>query len=188
MKTSPRLLLKVLVDCLAALEFPATYEGAESPFAGKKLFDVVKTFDLDDLGLAFQELLVFKKRVAIVVLNQERQTSQIMGRMLEVNFHEDFSVLISDQSYKNRQLALVGDDTTPGVLMLSDVLVQAMLGELSTGYVCVPHDGELFAITGKDRETQIGRIGWRQDLTLHGGRLTRSLSRQAMQTYAPGGA
>lgn len=175
------------MDAVTALQFPATWEGSPCLFTGN-VFETVKAFDLDDLALAFEELLVFKNRVAFVVLTDEQQSTLTKGMTLTTIFRDEFSILCSDRSYKNRQLALLGDATTPGVMMLGDILVQGIMGEPSPGYVCEPTGGEMFALAGETRDDEIGRIGWRQNVRMHGGREERSLSRLALQTFAPTGA
>ena len=185
MKAAPTKLISVLVAYLTAIKFPATYNGAACPFSGQSMFDAVKVFDMEDIVAAFAELLVFKNRAAFIVMTHERQDSRISGRNMEVFFHNEFAILISDRSYKNRNLALIGDATTPGVLLISDVLVQAMIGEIQAGYLCEPNGGEVFALSGKERDNEVGRIGYRQDVTLHGGTIVKPLSRIISQTYAP---
>lgn len=184
MKTGQNKILRVLMDALSAIQFPATYDDAPCLFTGP-VFESVRAFDFDDIALAFEELLVFKNRVAFVVMTDEAQSSAIEGRVMTTVFHDDFSILCSDRSYKNRQLALLGDATTPGVNMIADILVKSIMGEIAPGFVCEPKGGEMFALTGETRDNEIGRIGWRQHVIMHGGREARDLSRQALLTLAP---
>lgn len=181
MKAPPINLLNVLVAYLTAVRFPATYNGTACAFSGQLMFETVKVFDMADFAVAIEEMLLVKKRVAIIVPMEERQAASISGLNMIVTFRNDYAILMSDRSYKNRQLALVGDTTTPGCLLMSDVLVQGMTGEIASGFVCEPGGGDVFAFSGENRDNETGRIGWRQDVTMHGGRIERQLSRAALQ-------
>jgi hypothetical protein len=176
-----------VVSFLEDLKFPEIYNDTACTFAGQTIFDAVKVFDLEDIGKAFEELLIFKARACFVVLAEESQEVTYKGANQITQFKNHIALIYADRSYKNRQLSLVGDTTTPGVLMIQDILINELAGEPIDGMVCELGGGELFAIDGKDRDNTIGRIGWRQDVVLHSGRIVRQLSRETLKIYAPNG-
>lgn len=170
----PRTALNNLVTAITAITLPAAY-GSDMV-----AFDKVKIFDLQDLGVAMEELFLYADRIALIGVDSIRHESSISGRTLEVNLSMSVTVVFSDRRFSDRQKALMGDsDTTPGTLQLQKILRDAISGELAGGAIAKPGDGRLLVIENEKRANETGRIAFAQDFNLSLGWDSASLSRAA---------
>lgn len=171
MLTDPRDILTAFKTLLEGIELPVAYGGMA--------FQEVRIFDFEDLAKAIEELFAFKDRVAFVILENVQHQVEIMGRQMTCRRTVDLTVLLADRHWGNRQLALMGDvSSTPGAIQLADLVVDAVTGE-HEGLTVKPGTGEIFALEGRARDNAPGRIAWRQEFTVAGGRLLERLSREA---------
>lgn len=184
MRVPTKQVLDRLVVAIQAMRFPAKLGTITHPFAGELIFESgsVKIFDLMDMTKAFAELLVFTKRAAFIVIEASTASDTVNGNRTSQDYRDRFTIFCSDRSYKNRELALSGDSTTPGVLIIKDAIEKSIFGELGEGAFARPGDGDIFAITGDNRDEQNGRIGWAQVVIVDCGREDRSLNGRAAVT------
>jgi hypothetical protein len=178
MLTDPRTILSTVKTVIEAIELPESYGD------GVKAFQEVKIYDLEDLLKAIEELLTFKDRVAIMVMDNAQHDTEILGRQLTAKRTIELTVLLADRHWGNRQIALLGSSPegpqeTPGAIQLSHLLINGITGEQSGGIIVQPGFGEIFALEGKTRDNATGRIAWRQEFTIAAGRLLKTLSRAA---------
>lgn len=169
----PRIALNELVTQITALQLPASF--GEDVAA----FDKVRVFDLQDLAKAFEELFVYANRVAFVALEGVTHQNTVTGRTLTTERSLNIKVLFSDRRFSDRQKALIGDDTTPGALLLEKLLVDHLAGELPSGAVVLPGSGQLIGLEFEKRTNETGRIIFGQDFTIATDWTASSLTRKA---------
>ncbi len=148
--------------------------------AAEAAFQKVALFDMSDLETALQELLIFDGRVCVIVLVSEQFENGAGGGLkLIMRQLRHVSLLIADRDYGNRQNALTGSETSPGVLALKDLVLSGqVLGLLTSGAPAVslgitvtPTQGAFVRLVDQTRENLAGRLCWEQDLELRGGYL-----------------
>jgi len=153
--------LSDLAAAITALKLPLTF-GDPAVAA----FDKVKIFDLQDLAVAMEELFAFSNRIAIIALDGVDHETEVGGNSLKIKRSLTLTIIMADRRYSDRQKALTGDATTPGVLLLQKLLVDAVSGKLSAGAVAQPGPGRLVAIEHEKRPNETGRIVFAQDFSV----------------------
>ncbi len=170
-----RSILQAFEDSVTAIKLPAEV------FDSATAFQAVKQYDLQgELRKALEDLLVFKDRVAFILLDQVTYDNQRDGRVLTTARTVSVTVLCADRNWGNRQIALKGNAATPGVQLLQELLIDALFGELIEGTSVEPNLGQLFALMGKERDNNSGRLAWSQEFTVRAGTSKRQLSRLAV--------
>lgn len=170
--------LNVLKARLEALQWTPPGEGAEPEPA----FERVELFDMSDLEAALRELLVFKGRCCFIILDSERFDNSTEGQKLLSRQVRTVVLMIADRNYAKRQKAMVGDSSTPGVLVLKDLVLngeanapeKSVLGLMKSGaenlgVVAVPVSGSFVGLRDEGRDNLPGRLAWSIDLELRGG-------------------
>jgi hypothetical protein len=150
--------LNDLVTALTALQLPSPFTGAA--------FEKVQIFDLQDLLAAMQELYAYGNRIALIGLDAIEHQCTVSGRSLKIDRSLSVTVLIADRRFNDRQKAMMGDNTTPGALYLQKLVVDAVAGELSGGWVAQPGTGRLVLLQDEKRKDETGRILFAQDLRI----------------------
>ena len=159
--------------------------GAEFTASDKKVagetacFNKVKIFDLQDLMKAMEELFAYGNRIALIGLDAINYSNTVQGRTLIVEQSLSITVIIADRRFSDRQKALMGDSTTPGALLLQNVVVNGLAGELDSGAVCRPNTGRLTALELERRAAETGRIIFAQDFDVSLDWAAEKLSRRA---------
>lgn len=166
MLVDPRNILNTLQTAVTALKVDES----------TNLFDEVKVYDFEDLGKAIEELFLFKHRIAVLLLEDAPHESNILGRVLFVRRIVNLTILLADRNWSNRQVAMMGNEETPGAIQLAHLLVEGLAGEQSGGIIVAPGQGDLMAI---ERNNAPGRIAWRQEFRVAAGTTKRNLSRNA---------
>jgi hypothetical protein len=137
---APTLHLQPIGTIAAALQTAVKAAQMIAPFNGPA-FGNVALFDSENLVAAFQYLLIVEQRVCVIVPLEERweniskQGRLITKRVLPV------MLLVSDRDIASRQVALYGDNTTPGAFALRDLVLAAVTGQLisnPSGVICEP--------------------------------------------------
>ena len=144
------------------------------------LFGKVEIYDLTDLAIAINDLLAFKDRICLVVLDSEDYENVRSGQELHCLQTRRVVLLMADRHWTKAQTALLGDGTkTPGVLDMKDLVLPAVIGLLQDGVMCEPGTGELSAVQSQDKgRTKDHRITYWQPLTLRGGEYFAELGRK----------
>jgi len=131
-------------------------------------FQVVKLYDLTDIEAAFQELLVTKQRVCLVIYAGTRYPDAGEGpgqvarrRVTEV------TLLLSDRVHGGRQAAMFGGDNNPGAVKLLDRVIQELPGplfdEVAGAVDCAPVNASVLDIEDL-KKTHPGRVAAQLDL------------------------
>lgn len=132
--------------------------------AGVKLFADVKVFPNADLVEALRKLQVHSKRACFVIPSADSFENARAGRDLESECTRSFVMLITDQTVAGANAATTGDGTNPGVLVMKDAVIEALLGE---NFEFAPklvrlRPTEAFALTisSEDQKKIPGRQAW----------------------------
>ena len=161
--------LEAIQDAVTALTLPTSSSLPPGP-----AFDVVRSFDVEDVSKALEELLVTKSRACFIFFGGPTHENDLQGHVMFSRRVLDVTFLLTDRHFRDRQIALVGDDTTPGVLLLADILIDGLTTTLSGDIVGLPGSGRPFAIETKAHPA---RVCWQQEFQFHGGFKTVALPR-----------
>ena len=160
--------LDAIVTTLRALQWDPA--GAPPPEAA---FNRVELFDDLDLGEAFKRLLITQSRIALVIYSDEPFQTEKNGRQLIVHRQHKLWIVFTDRVVGKRMDALLGSATNPGLLVLRDLVVPAIVGLTLSGaqkIYCTPLDGSLLRVEGTDK-TSPGRLAYLLEVQLDGGYL-----------------
>jgi hypothetical protein len=152
-----------------------------TPGPGGALLQHVEIFDMTDLALALNQLLMLKgHRVCLIVHDSEDFENQTTGNELHCYQTRHVLLVVSDRHWTKAQTALLGDGTTtPGVLTIKDLVLPAVIGLLQDGIKCEPGHGELSVVESTEKSTvPAHRIAYFQQLTLRGGEYFAELGRK----------
>src|SRR5207302_6391328 len=119
----------------------------------------------------FAELLVHDDRVCLIIPGGDVHDSHIEGTNLIAKRQTEFHLLIADRAFGRANVPLVGDDKSPGVIALKDVVLDAMAGN-TLGFkflALAPTSGEPFHLTDRERQNDPGRDCWAQTFTTYAG-------------------
>lgn len=141
-------------------------------------FQKVAMFDMSNLLVALQELVTYTSRVCLIVHDTEQFENEKKGTQLHVRQRRNITLLIADRHFANRQKAMFGDGTTPGVLALKDAVLNNVLGLLAPGIYCQPIHGEQMVLEQKVRDQLQGRVAFTLGLELVGGNVIIPLGPQ----------
>lgn len=144
---------------IVALELAAAYSAvADYP----KAFTEVQIYRNADLLKALEDMRVYDDRACFIVPGGDDFDNAIDGRVLTAKRSSDVILLIADRNYGRENLALVGDESAPGVIVLTDLVLEKLTGAtLGLSGVCLtPMSGEPLHITKKEQEDALGRDGW----------------------------
>ncbi len=145
------------------------------------VFQKVGIFDLTDIVPALNELFAFGERVCFVILEGEDFREEKVGQEMRYHQQRRVSLIFSDRNWGDRQLALLGDTTTtPGALVLKDLLMPGVTGILVDGVYAAPESGELIELHDQARQDAPGRIVYRQPFVLTGGMLAFHLGKKPL--------
>ena len=133
---------------------------------GSAAFQRVELFDITNLELAVKSLLAFEKRLCIIVHDSESFENFIEGSRLTSRQSRRVLLIIGDQVIGDRQVALLGDANTPGILKLKDLVLNGLFGALSTHIYAEPLSGEVMQIIGDGDDPMPGRVTWIADWQL----------------------
>lgn len=175
---NPRTILTAVKTALEAIRLPVDPFGADVA-----AFQAVKFFDYEDLTVGLQELLVFKDRVAFIILDDIFHARQSGGRVIKVERKMNLTVLMADRNWAKRETALMGSEPdaatkTPGVILLGHLVIEALFNEVG-GVAIVPEDGEIFKLVKQERDNATGRLAWSQQFEMSLGHGAIELSRGA---------
>lgn len=148
-------------------------------------FEQVELFHTSDVMQAIETLLAASARLAVVVYggenweNDEPGTEQISKRT------HDISVVITDSFPGDESTVLYGDEHTPGLLKLKDLIYPALTGPLLDGPGAVivrPLSGDPLKVVRKKKaadgsETAGGRWSYVLEFQTWGGKITRDLGK-----------
>lgn len=144
-------------------------------------FERVEFFDVEKLAEAFQFLLITEQRVCVIVPLEERFSSAINSPgKLVVTRELPVVLMISDRVFgdKKRQVALLGDNTTPGAQGLMELTLPSVTGMLlqpangASGIKCIPRSAVVMTVAGKEQAKLPGRLCMAVELECTGGTLT----------------
>jgi hypothetical protein len=171
-------ILTQLQTKLLAVTLPTAWKTpAEDAFAA----GAVKVFDMQNLELALQELLVFEDRACFIVFQSWEYEPRTAGRVAYTSRQMELVLLMTDRDFGSRNNALVGDADNPGVLRIADAVVAAIGGDIndssSPAMLFTRGTGETFTITGEERDNLTGRAGFVQTYVVHGGESRENLGR-----------
>lgn len=180
---STKSVLETLKSKVAAVQWTPSGGGAAVALFGK-----VEIYDLTDLAVAINDLLAFKDRICLVVLDSEDYENIKQGQELHCLQTRRVVLLMADRHWTKAQTALLGDGTkTPGVLEMKDLVLPAVIGLLQDGVMCEPGTGELSAVQAVSAEEKKSRsrsgdhrITYWQPLTLRGGEYFAELGRKSI--------
>jgi hypothetical protein len=159
---SIRTICQLVEDSVTSIKLPGEFGENVSAF------QAVRQYDLQgELVKALEELLVFKDRVAFILLDSVGYENELEGGILLSHRQLSLTVLCADRNWGSRQKALKGDATTPGVQLLQELIIEELCGEISEGAVIEPGQGQLFSLSGKDRDNAAGRLAWSQEFNIH---------------------
>lgn len=122
--TTTAAILDRVVTLLSALKY--------TPLGGSEenLFEAVEKFDITTADKAFGRVLSNQNRVALVVWFGEEFTNIMQGRDQLTRRKTKLRVIVSEKSLGDRQIALFGTTTTPGVLKMKDLVIETVTGPL----------------------------------------------------------
>lgn len=136
-------------------------------------FQRVELFDVSELELALEELLVFKDRACFVVLSGETFDNEELGGVKRTcRQRRDVALLVTDRNYGKRARVLAGTDGRPGVFELHDIVLNGVIGKLTQGLFARPTVGQMLRF---EREKLAGRLAAEIDLELVGGSVEYSV-------------
>ena len=169
-------LLRALVAKLQALEWEPAGGGAVPAFGS------VVIYDLRDQAEAMKDLLGLDQRQALVIYEGDKWTGTVDGRHLNTEVVREVSVVVSDRQLGDRQAALVGSANNPGALLLSDLVLESVAGNLSVPVEDAanavesrawvePVEAVPMVIEGKLRSELVGRSTKVLSLRIHSGQL-----------------
>ena len=164
--------LTALADKLTALQWTPEGGPAQNAFAK------VALFDMTNLAVALRELMSYADRVCLIVHDSERFENEHKNRELRTRQRRDVQLLIADRQIANRQAALSGDNKTPGVLALKDIVLGAVVGPLVPGVFIQPEHGEQMILSEKARAELTGRVAFVLGLQIVGGNIITDLGPQ----------
>jgi len=142
------------------------------------LFERVELFDLRDLEPALDEVLSFSNRICCVIHERTVYENFKEGQVLRTRRIRHVTLLMSDRVYANRQSALAGTVTTPGIYAIADQVDEAVAGLLMPGCYVRPVSGESVELRDAKRADLPGRECWTLSLDLVGGQTVRNLGTQ----------
>lgn len=116
-------------DILAAL-LDRLREITLSEFEDAPAFEKVDLFDLADWEDALRRLAMNQQRSAVLIWAGEDWQHNRETTVLSSKRTQDFELLISERRLDAPVAALTGDDLSPGVVGLKDLVVAALLGVL----------------------------------------------------------
>jgi hypothetical protein len=151
------------------------------PAVSEAAFQKVELHDSSDLRLALMELVIFEDRVCIIALDEDLFNKERKGSNLICHGTTQVILMIADRRFGEREKALVGDTTSPGVLGLKDLVIPAVFGPLSTtgalqAIYCAPANGVEMTLEAENREDLAGRLAYVLSLTVYGGEMHTSLN------------
>ena len=144
---------------IAALQLAAAYSSvADYP----KAFTEVQIYRNADLLKALEDMRVYDDRACFIVPGGDDFDNAMDGRVLSAKRSSDVILLIADRNYARENLALIGDETGPGVIVLTDLVLEMLTGiTLGLPGVCLtPMSGEPLHLTSKQQEDAPGRDCW----------------------------
>lgn len=123
MTTTTAILDRVVTLCSALKYTPLG--GAE-----ENLFEAVEKFDVTNADKAFGRVLSNQNRVCLVIWFGEEFATVMQGRDQLTRRKTKVRVIVSEKKLGDRQEALFGTTTTPGVLKMKDLVIEAVTGAL----------------------------------------------------------
>ena len=150
--------LDAVTEKLEALVFPE-----ESVLAGESVFERVDVYDIPRLEVALKDLLNFKNRICLIVPLNETYVPETKGGMIHTRKSQQFLFIVSDKDYMPGKPSYFGDATRPGVLVMKDLVIEALLGaSLDLAHVVMsPVDGEGLRVAESEKALQQSREGYR---------------------------
>lgn len=165
--------LDALVEALRGLVWTPENEAPQPAFSRVELFD---DLDLDE---AFKRLFLSESRIALVIYSIDEFETQRADRQLTIHRKQEIFVVFTDRKIGKRIDALLGTATNPGLLVLRDLVLPAIVGLLvpqPAGIVCTPVRGSIFQVA--DTKTKLpGRLAYMLEIALQGGWLKADVGR-----------
>jgi hypothetical protein len=99
----------------------------------EKAFGRVELFTAADLAEALRQLLIASGRAAVLVWSGDDFTDDVSGTELRGKCEVEFTLLFVSTVLGNPQTALLGDERSPGLFALRDLVLPAVTGGLLAG-------------------------------------------------------
>lgn len=132
-------------------------------------FQKVVVHDQPDILQAMAETLLLADRVALIIPDSTRSSSELKGRTLQSVITREIIVIVSDRNYGDRLAANSGSAHQPGSWLLRDLALEALHGPVAGvphAYVrvtdCEPirfKGGERDELTGRGAEVMLLEVG-----------------------------
>jgi hypothetical protein len=152
----------LLKDAIAAIPLDAATAGDEP------LFETVELAPNKNLGEQLQKLLVFKKRVCLIVplrivrgIRDDGGQLSILGTKLA-----EVTLIYSDKAYfKAEQAASFGTDSNLGLFATDEKIEAALCGKLVSPFGgIVPGDSDPITLSAAESAAAPGRAAWMMQL------------------------
>ena len=141
-------------------------------------FQRVEMFDDENLGEAFQTLLMSEQRIAVIVPLTARWETESGQRKLVTRRVQPVAILISDRVLGNRTLALYGGASNPGAFVMCARTVPAVSGQLipnPAGVISKPVNESVMTLKKEDKQNLPGRAVVVLEVDCQGGWLEAAL-------------
>ena len=154
-------------------------EGFETEIDAVTAFAAVRIYAHEGISAAIADTRTYGDRLAFIVPTERRFENALEGRTLKSRQHVGCVLLLADRVYGNRPAATTGNDKTPGIIALSEMVASQLSGvDLGLSGVCLlPGDGQPFTLSKDDQDDLPGREVWAQEFSTPAGVLTVGLAR-----------
>lgn len=149
----------------------------------EKAFGRVELFTAADIEEAFKALLIASGRAAILVWSGDDFTDAVQGTELRGKCETEFTVLFVSTVLGNPQTALLGDERSPGLFALRDLVLPAVTGVLLTGTTPTytrKTSGSPFVLREDGKGVSRSKVAYQLTLQLAGGEIHTQLGYRPM--------
>lgn len=159
--------LEAVKALLAAMTLPEPYTGMGNAFQD------VRIYAHKNLGQALSDLLVVHDRVALIIPVEFVHNNKVEGRNLTSRRSLEIVVLVADRVIGGTaNEAAVGGQDNPGMILLTELLINALSGQ-DLGLpaaVVEPGRGQPMMI-GDPKDETFAREAWAQTFTIPAGEM-----------------
>lgn len=106
-----------------------------TPLGGPQedLFEAVEKFDVTSADKAFGRVLSNENRVCLVIWFGDEFSNVMQGRDQLTRRRTKIRVIVSEKRLGDRQVAMFGTETSPGVFWMKDRVIENVTGALFVG-------------------------------------------------------